>query len=250
MKSLAEKLELEPETETITYSSDLVVVRKQKESKEEKQTRLRKIWNYIYAFCKRTIDIIAGLVGIICLIPIMLVVKIAYMLDGDREPILFKQERIGKDGKEIEIYKIRSMVVDADKLLMEMLEMDPKIKAEYQETKKLKNDPRITKIGNFIRKTSLDEFAQFINVLKGDMTLVGPRPYLPREKDDMKKYYKDIINCKPGITGLWQVSGRSNVSFANRCRLDSFYSKHKCLIFDGKIFVKTFSAVLKKDGAV
>ena len=142
------------------------------------------------------------------------------------------------------------MVVDADRILKEMLEKDPKLRAEYQETKKLKDDPRITKVGRFIRKTSLDEFPQFINILKGDMTLVGPRPYLPREKEDMKRYYNDIIECKPGLTGLWQVSGRSDVNFANRCRLDSFYNKHKCLFFDGQIFLKTFKAVFKKEGAV
>lgn len=246
MKGLAEKLELEPEAETITYSSDLVVVRKPETKIKEKNRGLE----IFYLVCKRFVDIIVGIIGMVLLIPIMFFVKIAYLINGDRDPILFKQLRIGKDGKEIEIYKIRSMVIDADKLLMEMLEMDPKIKAEYQETKKLKNDPRITKVGAFIRKTSLDEFPQFINILKGDMTLVGPRPYLPREKEDMKKYYKDIINCKPGVTGLWQVSGRSDVNFANRCRLDSFYNKHKCLVFDGKIFFKTFATVLKRDGAV
>ncbi len=243
MKNLVE--DLAPEVD----SMDLMKVRKEKVKKETK-TILAKLWNGFYAFVKRAVDIVAGLVGMICLVPIMLFVKIAYLLDGDTAPIMFKQKRIGKGGKEIEIYKIRSMVINADKILIEMLEMNPEIKAEYQENKKLKNDPRITKVGNFIRRTSLDEFAQFINVFKGDMTLVGPRPYLPREKEDMKKYYKDIINCKPGITGLWQVSGRSDVNFANRCRLDSFYNKHKCLFFDGKIFLKTFAAVLKKEGAV
>lgn len=243
MKNLVE--ELMPKAN----SMDLMEVGKEK-VKSKTKSILRKLWNGFYEFCKRAVDIVAGLCGMICLLPIMLFVKIAYLKDGDKAPIMFKQKRIGKNGKEIEIYKIRSMVVDADKILMEMLALDEKVRQEYAETKKLKNDPRITKVGSFIRKTSLDEFAQFINVFKGDMTLVGPRPYLPREKEDMKKYYKDIINCKPGITGLWQVSGRSDVNFANRCRLDSFYNKHKCLIFDGKIFLKTFAAVLKKEGAV
>lgn len=248
MKNLAEELEFE-EMDAKIQSTPLVLVENEEVRKNTKNV-LKVIWKYIYAILKRAVDIVAGLVGCICLIPIMLFVKIAYLKNGDNAPILFKQNRIGKDGKEIEIYKIRSMVVDADRILYEMLEINPDLKAEYQETKKLKNDPRVTKVGNFIRKTSLDEFPQFINVLKGEMTLVGPRPYLPREKEDMKKYYDEIIECKPGITGLWQVSGRSNVSFINRCRLDSFYNKHKCLFFDGKIFFKTFEVVFKKKGAI
>ncbi len=209
-----------------------------------------KIWNNFYMFAKRSFDIICGIIGCICLIPIMIVVKIAYLLHKDKAPILFKQERIGKDGKKIYIYKIRSMVPNAEQVLEDLMEKNPEIKAEYLKNKKLKNDPRITKIGKFIRKTSLDEFGQFINVLKGEMSMVGPRPYLPREKEDMKKYYEDIITCKPGITGLWQANGRSKINFENRCRLDSFYNKHKCLIFDWKIFMKTFTAVFKKEGAV
>ena len=206
-------------------------------------------WNNFYAFTKRSFDIICGIVGCICLIPIMLIVKIAYLINKDKAPILFKQERIGKDGEKIYIYKVRSMVHNAEQVLEELMEKNPEIKREYLTNKKLENDPRITPIGKFIRKTSLDEFGQFINVLKGEMTMIGPRPYLPREKNDMKKYYEDIITCKPGITGLWQANGRSNINFENRCRLDSFYSKHKCLVFDLKIFKKTFSAVLTGEGA-
>lgn len=208
-----------------------------------------KVWKIIYDFSKRTFDIICGLVGCIALIPIVAIVKIAYLLSGDTYPILFKQERIGKHGKKICIYKIRSMVHNAEKVLENLMEKNPDIRQEYIKNKKLENDPRITKIGKFLRKTSLDEFGQFINVLKGEMTMIGPRPYLPREKEDMAIYYKDIVSCKPGITGLWQANGRNKINFENRCRLDSFYSKHKCLIFDMKIFRKTFSAVLSREGA-
>ena len=202
-----------------------------------------------YSIFKRAFDIIVGLVGTLCLLPIMLFVKIANLFHGDREKIIFKQKRIGKGGKEINIYKIRSMVPNAEKVLEDLMEKDPKIKEEYLTTKKLKNDPRITKVGNFIRKTSLDEFGQFVNILKGDMTVVGPRPYLFREKEDMGEYYEDVVCCKPGLTGLWQVEGRSDIGFVNRCRLDRFYKEHRCIMFDIKIFFKTFLSVLQNKGA-
>lgn len=247
MKGLAEELELNTEVKEQKYVRKLSIVKVKKEEIIKKENKIAQV---TYSVTKRFIDICAGLVGCFLLLPIIVCVKIAYLIDGDKSSIFFKQKRIGKNGEEIEMYKIRSMVLDADRLLMEMLEMNPEIREEYNKTKKLKNDPRITKIGKFIRKTSLDEFPQFINVLKGDMSLVGPRPYLPREKEDMKVYYNDIIDCKPGITGLWQVCGRSEVSFFNRCRLDGFYNKHKGVIFDLWIIIKTFITVLKKEGAI
>ena len=129
------------------------------------------------------------------------------------------------------------------------MEKDPKIKEEYLKNKKLEKDPRITKIGWIIRKYSIDEFPQLINVLIGNMTLVGPRPYLLREKIDMGKYYDYVITCKPGITGLWQVSGRSDISFKNRLKLDEKYASEKSIKLDITILLKTFKAVLGKKGA-
>ena len=202
-----------------------------------------------YSIFKRAFDIVVGLVGTICLLPIMLVVKIANLFHGDRESIIFKQKRIGKNGKEINIYKIRSMVPNAEKILEELMEKDPKIKEEYQLNKKLKHDPRITKVGAFIRKTSLDEFAQFVNILKGDMTVVGPRPYLLREKEDMGEYFSDIVKTKPGLTGYWQVMGRSNTTFEKRLELEKYYSNHSGFKLDIKIFFKTFKALLSGKGA-
>ena len=248
MKNLAEELDFE-EIDGKIKTTPLVLM-KNENVRENTKNVLKVIKKNIYIILKRIVDIIGGLVGCSVLLPIMLVIKIAYLKNGDKAPILFTQTRIGKKGKEIKIYKIRSMVVDADRILYEMLELDPKLKAEYDANKKLKDDPRVTKVGKVIRKTSIDEFPQFINILKGDMTLVGPRPYLPREKDDMKDYYDEIIESKPGLTGLWQISGRSEVNFANRCRLDSFYSKRKGLLFDLKIFLRTFKVVLEKNGAV
>mgnify|MGYP000266173084 FL=1 len=120
---------------------------------------------------------------------------------------------------------------------------------EYKKYKKLQNDPRVTKIGKIIRKTSIDELPQLINVFVGNMSLVGPRPYLPREKEDMKNLYNDIVKSKPGITGIWQVSGRNDISFDKRLEMDYTYNSDKSTMYDIKILLKTFKKVLEKDGA-
>ena len=202
----------------------------------------------IYSFFKRLFDIIIGILGIIILIPVSLVVKIANLLTKDFAPIIYSHERIGQNGKLFKLYKFRSMVPNADEILMEMLK-DKKIADEYNKNKKLKNDPRITKIGKIIRRTSLDEMPQFINILKGDMSLIGNRPYLPREKEDMGEYYDDIIKTKPGLTGYWQVSGRSDVSFKYRLKLEQYYSNNYSFKFDIKILFKTVKVVLGMQGA-
>ena len=200
-------------------------------------------------FIKRIIDIIGAIVGIAILIPLTVAVWIGNRICKDKGPIFYSQERIGKDGKIFKMYKFRSMVVGADEVLQELLEKDEKANKEYSEFKKLENDPRITKFGNFLRKTSLDEFPQFINVLKGEMSIVGPRAYLIREKEDMGDTYDTIIRCKPGITGLWQVNGRSSVNFKTRLDMDvEYYNKYSTTL-DLEILFKTISAVLNKDGA-
>lgn len=203
----------------------------------------------VYSIFKRFIDIIFGIIGCIILIPLYMGVKIACLITKDTAPILFKQERIGKNGKPIYIYKFRSMVPNADKVLFKMMEENPEIRKEYKKYKKLKNDPRITKVGKFIRATSIDEFPQFVNILLGDMSLVGPRPYLFREKEDMGDYYDTIVQCKPGLTGYWQVNGRSGTDFEERLVLDEYYYNHRRTILDIKIVIKTFAKVLKKEGA-
>ena len=204
--------------------------------------------NYGYLFIKRLFDIIVAIIGILFLIPIMLVVKIMNVINKDFDPIFFTQERIGKDGKLFKFYKFRSMVPNADEILTQTLKIDKIAEEEYKINKKLKNDPRITKAGKILRKTSLDEFPQFINVLKGDMSLIGNRPYLPREKEDMMDFYDDIVKTKPGLTGYWQVNGRNNTTFKERLELESFYSNNYSLKMDTKIFFKTFGVILlKKD---
>ena len=202
-----------------------------------------------YLAIKRIIDIVAGLVGLIVLIPISLIIKIVSMCNGDFGKIMFTQMRIGKDGKEFKFYKFRSMVPNADEVLFKLLEENEELAKEYKENKKLKDDPRITKVGKFIRRYSIDELPQLLNVLKGDMSLIGNRPYLPREKEDMGKYFDDIVKTKPGITGYWQVSGRSDVSFKQRLKLEQYYSNNCGLRMDIKILFKTFGVVIGHKGA-
>lgn len=203
-----------------------------------------------YKGIKRSFDITCGLIGIVVLVPLALIIKISYILTGDFNSIFFTQSRIGKDGKEFKFYKFRTMVPDADEKLFKYLEENEDAAKEYKENKKLKNDPRITKMGKLLRKTSLDEFPQVINCLSGKMAIIGNRPYLPREKEDMGIYYNDIIKTKPGITGYWQVSGRNDVSFKRRLELETYYSNNCSFKLDLKIFLKTFKTVLGMIGAL
>ena len=186
----------------------------------------------------------------VCLIPLTIILYIANLISGDRGPLFYTQERIGKDGKKFKMYKFRSMVVGADEKLKKYLEENEEARKEYKLYKKMKNDPRVTKVGNFIRKTSLDEFPQFINVLKGEMSLVGPRPYLEREKEDMTYFYKYIVSCKPGVTGYWQINGRSKVTFNDRLHMDMEYFRKNSFRTDMKILEKTMEKLLKKEGAI
>lgn len=204
---------------------------------------------YMYLAIKRTFDILIALIGLIFLIPVALIVKISYMLTGDFKTIFFSQNRIGKHGKEFKFFKFRTMVKNADEVLFKMMEENESIREEYRINKKLKNDSRITKVGKVLRKSSLDELPQVLNILFGQMSIIGNRPYLPREKEDMGTYFKDIVKTKPGLTGYWQVSGRSDCSFDQRLRLEQYYSNHCGLRMDIKIFFKTFYVVVLRKGA-
>ena len=214
----------------------------------QEEVKEKKTYLVTYFMLKRFMDIIGGLIGGLLTLPIIFVVKIICLKDGDKNPIIFKQERIGKDGGRIIIYKFRTMIPNADEELKKLLKRNKEAALEYKRYKKLKDDPRITKVGKFLRKTSIDEFPQFFNVLKGDMSLVGPRPYLFREKEDMGEYFDLIIKCKPGVTGYWQVNGRSNTDFARRLVLDEYYYNHRTTIMDLKIVVKTIRQVIFKEG--
>ena len=204
----------------------------------------------LYSITKKLIDIIGGIVGVILLIPIIIIVYITNKVLKEKGPIFYVQDRIGKDGKIFKMYKFRSMVVGADEKLEKYLQENREAEEEYRIYKKLKDDPRITKVGEFLRKTSLDEFPQFINVLKGDMSLVGPRPYLPREKEEMGEFFKYIVSQKPGLTGYWQVAGRNDVTFEDRLKMDMNYYHKSNIWIDIKLILKTIKKVLLKDGAV
>ena len=208
-----------------------------------------KVKRMIYLIVKRAFDIFCSIIGLILLIPVTWVVKICYILTGDFKTIFYAQKRIGKDGKIFYLYKFRSMVPNADEKLKELLENDKEAAREYKLNKKLENDPRITKIGKLIRKTSIDEIPQFVNVFKGEMTMIGNRPYLPREKEDMGYYFNDIVKTKPGLTGYWQVNLRSRGTFEDRLKMEKYYSNHSGLRMDIKIFFKTFKVVLFSKGA-
>ncbi len=217
---------------------------------EELPELLRELKTIVKNIVLRGIDIVGSLLGMMITLPLSMVVLINNLKTKDYGPLFYVHERIGKDGKTFKMYKFRTMVVNADEKLNEILEQGKALKEEYKKYKKLKNDPRVTKFGEFLRKTSLDEFPQFINVLKGEMSLVGPRPYMPKEIEDMGTYYKYIIKHKPGITGLWQISGRSELSFTDRLDLDMKYHYRKTVKNDIKILLITALITLKRKGAV
>lgn len=201
-------------------------------------------------FIKRLVDIIGSIVGIILLIPITIVVYIVNKIHKDDGPIFYSHTRIGKDGKYFKMYKFRSMCVDADEKLKDLLENDEEARKEWEENQKLQNDPRITKIGKFIRKTSIDEFPQFINVLKGDMSIVGPRAVVDGEIEKFGIYKKDILSVKPGITGYWAANGRSDTNYDDRVFMEYKYIEDFSIWMDIKILFKTVISVVKKEGAV
>lgn len=198
----------------------------------------------VYFIVKRAFDIFASLFGLIVLSPVFLITIIAIRLESKGKAI-FTQDRIGLNGKIFKLYKFRSMVENADDILKDILSKDDVLALEYRVNKKFKNDPRITSVGKIIRKLSIDELPQLVNVLKGDMSLIGNRPYLPREIDDMRPYYEKIVSTKPGITGLWQTSGRSNTTFKTRCKLEADYLEKASIAMDIEIFFKTFIVVFK-----
>ncbi|MBR4351292.1 MAG: sugar transferase [Bacilli bacterium] len=202
-----------------------------------------------YRFVKRVFDFFVGLFGCICLLPLIIVIKVIYMCSGDFHSIFFVQKRIGKNGKEFNFIKFRTMVLNADEILEKLLKENPKLRKEYEINKKLEKDPRITKIGDFLRRKSVDELPQLINILVGNMSLIGNRPYLPREKKDMGNKFDVIVSTKPGLTGYWQVSGRSDLSFKERLRLEEYYSNNCGFKMDLKIFFKTFKTIFGGKGA-
>lgn len=201
-----------------------------------------------YQFTKRSFDVVCSLLGCLVLLPIALVVKVMYMINGDFNSIFYTQKRIGKDGKEFNFYKFRTMVPNADEVLKKLLKQK-KYKKQWESHHKIDKDPRITKIGKILRKTSLDELPQLINVLKSDMSLIGPRPLVPGELDEHKGNHKIYESVKPGITGWWASHGRSALTYQERLKLEYYYVQNQSLMLDIKCMFATVMAVLKKTGA-
>lgn len=200
---------------------------------------------------KRLFDIFVGLIGTLLLIPITIGIYIEKkILKEDNGPIFYDQLRIGKNGKYFKLYKYRSMIVGADEILKEYLKNNEEARIEFEENQKLKDDPRITKLGKFLRKTSLDEFPQFINILKGDMSLVGPRPIVDREVKLFGDKMKTVHSVRPGLTGYWAANGRSDTTYDQRVEMEAYYAENFSLLLDIKIILKTIKSVIKKEGAI
>lgn len=193
----------------------------------------------MYDIQKRLFDIIASFLGILMLLPIYIVTAVAIKIES-KGPFLFKQTRLGQKGVYFKMYKFRSMVVNAEAMLKDLKEKNEVSGHMF----KMKNDPRITKVGRIIRKTSIDELPQLFNVLKGEMSLVGPRPPLQNEVIDYGKWHNLRLSVKPGITGLWQVSGRNNIGFDEMVSLDLKYIRERSFIYDLKIILKTIPVLL------
>lgn len=198
-----------------------------------------------YLITKRAIDIIGSFVGLVLLFPLFLIIALLIKIEDPKGKVIFKQVRIGKNGKTFNIYKFRSMISNAEELLDKLLDCNETTGAMF----KMKDDPRITRIGHFIRKTSIDELPQLVNVLTGEMSLVGPRPPLPREVAEYTEYDKQRLLVTPGCTGLWQVSGRSEVGFEEMVELDLKYIRERSLFEDFKIICKTVGVLFGSKNA-
>ncbi len=199
----------------------------------------------VYDFFKRLFDIVLSVVAIILLSPILLILFIIVKATS-KGPAIYKHKRVGKDGKTIYIYKFRSMVVDADKMIHNFT---PEQKAEFEKNFKLENDPRVTKIGKFLRKTSLDELPQLFNILKGDIAFIGPRPVTQAETELYGSNRELLLSIRPGLTGFWASGGRSDTSYKRRRAMELYYVKNRSFGFDIKIFFKTVISVFKGEGA-
>jgi exopolysaccharide production protein ExoY len=197
---------------------------------------------------KRIVDIILALSGIVLLAPLLIICSIVTFITSPG-PIVFRHRRVGFNGKYFDCLKFRTMVTDAPARLVQLLEADPVAAAEWTATRKLRNDPRVTAIGSILRKSSLDELPQLFNVLKGDMSIVGPRPVTDEELSRYAGAVDTYLACRPGITGLWQVSGRSTTTYNKRIACDSFYARRWSMTLDAKIIIVTLPALLLADDA-
>lgn len=200
------------------------------------------------AALKRAVDMLGSLVALVALSPILVLVALLVKVTSPG-PIIFSHRRIGQGRRDIHLYKFRTMVVNADLVLKELLARDPAARAEWEANYKLRRDPRITPVGRFLRKVSLDELPQILNVLKGDISLVGPRPVVDGEIDKYTVWQENRNSVRPGLTGLWQVSGRNDVDFEDRIKLDMYYIRNWSFWLDVRIVLKTLTVLVSKEGA-
>jgi len=198
----------------------------------------------LYRFMKRGMDIVASCIGLAVLSPVFLATAIAIKLD-DGGPVFFSQLRAGKDGKDFKFYKFRSMRTDAEELFAQMQAQNEQTGNAF----KIKDDPRITKVGKFIRKYSIDELPQLVNIIKGDMSIVGPRPILSHQMAACSSYEKQRLNVRPGLTCIWQISGRADIEWEQWVELDLKYIREMNMLTDLAIILKTVPVVLSGDGA-
>ena len=196
-----------------------------------------------YKLFKTLLDFLFSIFFLIASLPFFIIISILIKFSS-RGPIFFLQERIGKNNISFKCIKFRTMHPEAKDILENLLMNDKKLKIEFEQTHKIKNDPRITNIGKLLRKTSLDELPQFINVLKNEMSIVGPRPIVNKEKKKYGKYFKKVLSVKPGITGLWQVSGRNNLTYKTRVKLDLNYIENYNFLMDIRILIRTVGVIL------
>lgn len=200
----------------------------------------------IYLHIKRIADIILSSIGLVILSPLFLILGILVKLDS-KGSVFFAHTRIGKDGKKFKMYKFRTMYENAEEMIKEFT---PEQMKEWKENYKLTNDPRITKIGKFLRKTSLDELPQIINIIKGDLSIIGPRPVIEPELEKYGVNKEKFLSVTPGLTGYWQANGRSSTTYEERMEMELYYIDNQSLKLDIKIFFKTIISVLKKEGAI
>ena len=199
-----------------------------------------------YESIKRILDVIISSIGLILLLPVFLILAIIIKIDS-KGPIIYAHKRIGKNGKEIKIYKFRTMYKNANEMIKDFTEEQME---EWKTNFKLKNDPRVTKVGNILRKTSLDELPQIINIIKGELSIIGPRPVVEEELEKYGSNKNKFLSITPGLTGFWQANGRSDTTYEQRMQMELYYVDNYNFKLDCQIFFKTFSAVLKKEGAV
>ena len=200
----------------------------------------------LYSITKKIMDLVLSFIGLILLIPVFLILAILVKLDS-KGPVFYAHTRKGKNRSDIKIYKFRTMYSNSDEIFESFSDEQ---KEEYYKNFKLDNDPRVTKIGDFLRRTSLDEIPQLINVLKGDLSLVGPRPIVEKEICKYGQYADKLFSVIPGVTGYWQAHGRSDTSYDERIEMDMYYIDNKSILLDIKIMFKTVISVIKKEGAV